>query len=108
MKKDEQFRINAYVKRAYHDLISEWCETKKPVRLGKWLAWVTETQRFYVLISQGNIVAFIDKESKLCYDILRYNYGYTNIRAQHIAAFIELYGAVDTLTYRPVKGVSHD
>ena len=108
MKKSEQFNINNEVLTALYEskIYNESVINK--VRLNKCKAYVMETENYYLLISYNTFVAFISKREKIWYDILRLVYGYTNTTAQHIAKFRKSYGAVDTLTYRPVKGVSHD
>lgn len=109
MKKSEQLKINDEVMCAFYDLCKGWDFARKPVRLNQCQAYVKETSKYYALISYKTLVAFIDKKSKMCYDILRYDYGYTSTSAQHIAKFRKIYCAVDTLTYRPVKKeASHD
>ena len=108
MKKDEQININNEVMSAFYDLCREYNPSINPVRLNRCNAYINETPKYYALISFKTLVAFIDKKNRICYDILRYDYGYTNTSAQHIAKFRKSYGAVDILTYRPVKEVSHD
>ena len=109
MKKSEQFKIN-------DEVLSSVCELSiykeepviNKVRLNKCKAYVWETENYYLLFSYNTFVAFINKREQICYDILRLVYGYTSTSAQHIAKFRNAYGAVDTLTYRPEKEVSHD
>ena len=108
MKKSEQFKINNEVLSAIIELGTYKESVINKIRLNKCKAHVDETQNYYILVSYKSIVAFIDKNTHICYDILRYTYGYTSTSAQHIAKFRNAYGAVDTLTYRPVKVVSHD
>ena len=108
MKKSEQIKINNEVLSALLDIDFNKESVINKIRLNKCKAHVDETQNYYILVSYKSIVAFIDKNTHICYDILRYTYGYTSTSAQHIAKFRNAYGAVDTLTYRPVKGVSHD
>lgn len=108
MKKDEQIKINNEVVRAIIelDMYTEYVINK--VRLNKCKAYVEETENYYLLFSYNTFVAFINKRELICYDILRLVYGYTNTSAQHIAKFRKAYGAVDTLTYRPVKELYYD
>lgn len=108
MKKSEQFEINNEVLTALYEskIYNEFTINK--VRLNKCKAYVMETENYYLLFSYNTFVSFIDKRTNICYDILRLTYGYTSTSAQHIAKFRKDYGAVDTLTYRPVKEVSHD
>lgn len=107
MKKDEQIKINEKVLKALTLLYTDDIGKGK-VRLNKCKAYVEETESYYLLFSYNTFVAFISKSEQICYDILRLVYGYTSTSAQHIAKFRKAYGAVDTLTYRPVKGASHD
>lgn len=101
MKKCEQRKIN--------DVVLEKWETAKTVystipyayktkRLRSCSANVVDYDGYYYLISYNTIVAFIDKTTNICYDILRYVYGYTATSAQHIAKFEQDYG--DEYTYR--------
>lgn len=108
MKKDKQFKINNEVLISLVELKNCNDHAIHKVRLNKCKAYTLETENYYVLLSYNNFVAFIDKHTGICYDILRLVYGYTSTSAQHIAKFRKAYGAVNTLTYRPVKGVSHD
>lgn len=108
MKKSEQFKINDEVLSAVCELSIYKESVINKVRLNKCKAYVEETENYYLLYSYNTLVAFINKREQVCYDILRLVYGYTSTSAQHIAKFRNAYGAVDTLTYRPVKEVSHD
>lgn len=54
-------------------------------------ATVYENERYIVLISYTTTVAFIDKQERKAYDILRLIYGYTSTSAQHIAKFFSDY-----------------
>lgn len=64
-------------------------------------AFETETGRVYVLKSYYTLVAMID-EAGVCYDFLRYVYGYTATSAQHISKFFKDYAPANAerLTYR--------
>lgn len=78
----------------------EWVSVK---RLHNCQAWVYETEGFYILKSYRTFgVAYIRKETKQCYDVLRYVYGYTSTSALHIAKFIREYGDPQLIkfTYR--------
>ena len=108
MKKSEQFKINNEVLIAIIELGTYKGSVINKVRLNKCKAYVKETENYYLLFSYNTFVAFINKRESICYDILRLVHGYTSTSAQHIAKFRKIYGAVDTLTYRPVKEVSHD
>lgn len=54
-------------------------------------ATVYENDRYIVLISYTTAVAFIDKQDRRAFDILRLVYGYTATSAQHIAKFFNDY-----------------
>ena len=108
MKKSEQFKINNKVLNALFEFESHEESLINKVRLNKCKAYIDETENYYLLVSYNTFVAFISKRENICYDILRLVYCYTITSAQHIAKFRKSYGVVDTLTYRPVKEVSHD
>ena len=72
---------------------SKECDHSSAPRLRNCTAWVYETSNYYFLRSYNTIVAFIDKETDTCYDVLRYVYGYTSTSAQHIAKFRHDYGS---------------
>lgn len=61
--------------------------SEKTKRLRNCQAWVIETENFYLLISYNTIVAVIEKGTHITADVLRYVYGYTSTRAQHISKF---------------------
>ena len=108
MKKDKQINFNNKVILKFNEFCADGNRIGDVIRLNHCKAYVMETKNYYLLYSYGTLVAFINKRENICYDILRLVYGYTSTSAQHIAKFRNAYGAVDTLTYRPVKGVSHD
>ena len=68
-------------------------------------AKIIGTHYYIYLQSYDTIVAFIDKETGFCFDILRYVYGYTATSAQHIAKFKKDYSQYITkeFTYRDLK-----
>ena len=74
-------------------------------RLRSCQAKVYESESFFILESYNtNFVAIIDKETKQCYDLLRYVYGYTSTSAQHVSKFWHDYGdnKIYRYTYREV------
>ena len=86
------------------DYFSEWEPVfTRPLRCcqAKVYAYGTEMGRVYVLKSYNTLVAMID-ESGVCYDFLRYVYGYTATSAQHISKFFKDYAPANAerLTYR--------
>lgn len=94
MKKEEQRIINA-------SILTEWEKAKQELkcsgeiginRLRTCSAKVLTTEHYHFLQSYNTIVAFIDKNTDTCYDVLRYVYCYTSTSAQHIAKFRHDYG----------------
>lgn len=61
------------------------------VRLRTCNATVENTLTHIILRSYGTIVAVIECDSGICFDVLRVVYGYTATSAQHIAKFIKDY-----------------
>lgn len=107
MKKEEQKAINTTCEmmqdKAYKELqavnsentyIYPWYSLKSDAwkRLRSMSANVLETEHYYFLCSYQTIIAFIDKDSDICYDVLRLVYGYTATSAKHISAFDHDYG----------------
>lgn len=95
MKKEEQRIINA-------SILTEWEKAKQELecsseydvnRLRSCSAEVLTTVRYHFLKSYDTIIAFIDKNTDTCYDVLRYVYGYTPTSAQHVAKFRRNYGS---------------
>lgn len=95
MTKQEKEKMNKEIEREWEKASSEY-NTEYPIntnhRLRSCTAWVYETSNYYFLTSYGTIVAFIDKETDTCYDVLRLVYGFTSTSAQHIAKFRSDYG----------------
>ena len=94
MKKEVQRIINA-------SILTEWEKAKQEFecsreytinRLRSCSAEVLTTEHYHFLQSYSTIVAFIDKNTDTCYDVLRYVYCYTPTSAQHIAKFRHDYG----------------
>lgn len=92
MNKNEQKIVNEIVSnekaRAELELVN-FCNV---TRFRTCQAYVYETTNYYWLKSYGAFVAFIDKTTDTCYDILRMVYGYPDTSAQHIAKFRRDYG----------------
>ena len=63
-------------------------------------AAVYESPTAYYLKSYNTMIAWIDKESSILYDALRFVYGYTATSAQHIAKFATDYHCASRYTYR--------
>lgn len=122
MKKEEQKVINSICEmmqeKAYNELqqvnsentyVYPWycLKSKSWKRLRSMSAHVLETEHYYFLCSYQTIVAFIDKQTDECYDVLRLVYGYTATSAKHISAFDHDYGSeecgcTERLTWRYV------
>lgn len=106
MKKDQQVVMNDYVVKNYSAMMDEFTEKMwyNAVRLRSCQACVYETENFFVLKSYNTIVAFIDKNTRQKFDVLRKVYGYTSTSAEHITKFFTDYGdfRVTTYTYREV------
>ena len=102
MTKAEKTAENSMVLKAWEDLKVN-VEVDLPEYIGRLrtcTANVYENTNYYVLVSYHTTVAFIDKYNGICYDVLRYVYGYTNTSAQHIAKFSHDYKAYSRMTYR--------
>ena len=94
MKKEEQRIIN-------DNILREWKKATRELepgreytikRLRTCSAKVLTTEHYHFLKSYNTIIAFIDKNTDTCYDVLRYVYVYTSTSAQHIAKFRHDYG----------------
>ena len=111
MKKQEQQNMNEKVLEAMEKALTELDKYS----LGYWevnetqlrscTAWVLETTNYYFLRSYNTIVAVVDKNTGVCYDFLRYVWGYSVTSAKHIAYFDRIYGELTSahrITYYPV------
>ena len=90
MKKVEQEQRNAYVEKSFDVFRDVWYDTNQNCdiyKLRTCSATVYNTPDYIVLRSYNTIVAFINKNTREFFDILRYVYGYTSTSAQHIAKF---------------------
>ena len=83
--------INNAIQLALNEYENQNGNMRKIGRLRTCQATVHENERYIVLISYTAIVAFIDKQEHVAYDILRLIYGYTSTSAQHIAKFFNDY-----------------
>lgn len=110
MKKEKQIIINDICLDHYHAALSGLSGLDKPLegkKLRSCQACVLETEYYYILRSYHTIVAVIDKETDVLYDVLRYVYGYTSTSAHHISKFEQDYckgkwSCNARLTYRDV------
>lgn len=108
MTKNEQAIINQLISNEKSRAEIEIGNYYNVARLRSSQAFVYETSHYYWLKSYGTFVAFIDKTTDTCYDILRLVYGYTATSAHHIAKFRSDYGQdkFDThqsYTYRRIR-----
>ena len=70
------------------------------MRLRNCNAYVSRIGKWLVLTSYSTIVAIIDSDTHVLYDVLRYRYGYTVASAQHIAKFGHDYIVEERYTWR--------
>lgn len=75
-------------------------EFSPAIRLRKCNAYVSRIGKWLVLTSYSTIVAILDSETHVLYDVLRYRYGYTATSAQHIAKFGHDYVVYERFTWR--------
>ena len=116
MKKTEQKVINVRVLGTYFTCKEE-IQTLRAYQSGERLRHCTATvirgNNGWFLKSYHTIVAYIpfkpvvhplygNIESGVCFDFLRYVYGYTATSAQHIAKFAHDYGNGKVLSYKEV------
>lgn len=94
MKKNEKLENNSIIEKewniAYNDFQTNAIIASR--RLRSCSAVVHETDNYYFLQSYNTIIAFIDKTTDTCYDVLRLVFGYTSTSAHHIAKFRMDYG----------------
>ena len=99
MTKQELKANNDLIEEKYEQAVFEYDDALTKTgyiaskRLRTCSAEVIETNNYYFLVSYRTMVAFIDKATDTCYDVLRLVYGYTSTSAQHIAKFRHDYGA---------------
>lgn len=106
MKKSEQIKINEKVLKVYdgikHSIDSlDYC-LGYSVKLRNCSAQVYFGLGGIYLKSYRTIIAYIPDNDSICYDFLRYVYGYTATSAQHIAKFATDYNAVSILSYKDI------
>lgn len=89
MRKEEQKIINERIIDEWEKATIELRETEDYSinKLRSCSAFVITTEHYHFLKSYNTIIAFIDKNTDTCYDVLRLVYGYTATSAQHIAKF---------------------
>lgn len=102
-----QEKVNLIVEKAWAAFESD-VDVKKAenlgfapvIRLRKCNAYVSLIGKWFVLTSYTTIVAIIDSDTHVLYDVLRYRYGYTATSAQHIAKFGHDYIVEERYTWR--------
>lgn len=92
MTKNEQKIVNEIVSNEKARAELELGNYHNMTRLRNCQAYVYETEHYFWLRSYGTFIAFIEKTTDTCYDILRMVYGCTATSAQHIAKFRHDYG----------------
>ena len=104
MKMKEQQRINEECLIALKNLQNciYYHGSIKIKKLRNCNAEVWETVGYIFLKSNNTIVACIGDFDDVCYDFLRYVYGYNATSAQHINKFCKDYYAESVKTYRPL------
>lgn len=105
MRKAEQEKENVHVIEAWDSFVTfvknadDICHAPA-MRLRTCNAYVSAIGKWIVLTSFSTIVAIIDSETHVLYDVLRYRYGYTATSAQHIAKFSHDYDVKERYTWR--------
>lgn len=97
--------INDECEKAYKEFIREVAEKGLDSSECKFLncnAKIGQVGRFIYLRSYNTIVAIIDNESLVMYDVLRLVYGYTATSAQHISKFARHFNHIERMTYMDV------
>ena len=94
MRKEEQRIINERIINEWEKATKELLETDEHSinRLRSCKATVITTEHYHFLKSYETVIAFIDKNTDTCYDVLRFVYGYTSTSARHISKFRHDFG----------------
>lgn len=105
MKK--QLKVNMAVEKAWAAFESDVKKAENldfapPIRLRRCNAYVSRIGKWFVLTSYSTIVAIMDSDTHVLYDVLRYRYGYTATSAQHIAKFGHDYIVEERYTWREI------
>lgn len=87
MKKAEQLAINEECKKAIEKFNMNNDIPENIHRLDTCTAYTFTQGNYTVLKSYSTIIAFIDNETGVLYDVLRYVYGYTATSAKHVSKF---------------------
>ena len=101
-KKEKQILENDMVEFHFNKAMKEFHTESFHVAfsLGKCRATVYTLDNYWLLKSYNTFVACIDKDTLVCYDNLRKQYGYTATSSQHIAKFAKKYYGLVRKTYR--------
>ncbi len=103
MRKQEQINVNNECLKAIEKFNSlNDKEYFNRQRLDYCSAYTYETKNYICLISYHTLIAFIDRETGILYDVLRYVYGYTATSGKHVAKFRNYFSHSKELTYRYV------
>lgn len=110
MKKDLQEEINRECFIAYEKFTNEYWKDEYPKarifekKFRNCTAKIGETNSFIYLRSYNTIVAMIEKNELIFYDVLRMVYGYTATSSQHISKFKHDYKElwIESYTYRDI------
>lgn len=102
MRREEQERENRQALNIWYAAGREFNNERptKSKRLRTMSARVFETSNYYILKSYDTFIACIDKDTKICSDVLRNVYGYTPTSAKHVNAFGSDFGAYRRVTWR--------
>lgn len=105
MKKEKQKLENLIVERTWISFIDDAkkagnLDFAAAMRLRSCKAYISCIGKWVVLTSYSTIVAILDSESRVLYDVLRWRYGYTCTSAQHIAKFAHDYEVKERHTWR--------
>ena len=92
MTRTEKIINNSEIRMEWEVVQKELDNARLIGRLRTCTAWIYESDNYYFLQSYSTIIAYIDKATDTCTDILRMVYGYTATSAQHIAKFRRDYG----------------
>lgn len=112
-KINAQKKVNYEAIRQYRYAYNEYCKLPygyKPARLRSCTATVYVTEHYYILRSYNTVVACIDKSTGVCYDVLRFVFGFSATSCQHINKFISDYSGARSrseamvYTFREVEG----
>lgn len=103
MKKSEQIEINNKVVAIYdYHRGSDSFLNSVSKRLRNCQAEVFTSNSGFWLKSYNTTIAYIPYNEGVCYDFLRYVYGYTATSAQHISKFAHDYGNGTILSWKAV------